>query len=103
MKHAILLAILLTTSAAQAADGANPDKVCKSWGDLAAKIMQLRQMETPMSRVIEIAADGEKDSISRQIVTQAYEQPAYSTKTHQSRAVDSFRNRIELACFKSDK
>ncbi|WP_273772756.1 hypothetical protein [Brucella intermedia] len=101
MKHAFLIAaILLSTSAAQAE---NADKVCKSWGDLAAKIMQLRQMETPMSRVIEIAADGEKDSISRQIVTQAYEQPAYSTKTHQARAVDSFRNRIELACFKSAK
>ncbi|KAB2700031.1 hypothetical protein F9K79_03730 [Ochrobactrum sp. Kaboul] len=101
MKRIFLIAaILFSTSAAQAE---NADKVCKRWGDLAAKIMQLRQLETPMSRVIEIAVDDEKDSISRQIVTQAYEQPAYSTKMHQVRAVDSFRNRIELACFKSAK
>ncbi|RRD21590.1 hypothetical protein ECB98_23625 [Brucellaceae bacterium VT-16-1752] len=100
MKYAILLPVLLLTSYAQAAE-ASKDEMCKRWGDLAVKIMDLRQSETPMNEVMKVADVKDGASVTRQIITWAYEQPSYSTKSIRERAIAEFRNRIELQCYKS--
>ncbi len=100
MKYAILIAVLLSTSAAQASEQSK-DEMCKRWGDLALKIMDLRQSETPMNEVMKVADVKDGASVTRQIITWAYEQPSYSTKSIRERTIAEFRNRVELACFKS--
>lgn len=105
MKHAFLIAaVLLSTSAAQAADGARvrpKADICKQWGDQAAKIMILRQSETPMNEIMKALEGAGDTSIMQQIVVRAYESPTYTGKEFQDRAIAQFRNRVELECFKS--
>lgn len=101
MKHAFLIAaVLLSTSAAQAAEQSK-DEMCKRWGDLAVKIMDLRQLEEPMSSVIKLIASDKESKITRAIIINAYDQPSYKTKQNRDRAIAEFRNRLELECFKS--
>ena len=102
MKYAIVLAVLLSTSAAQAGEPTK-DELCAGWGSLAAKIMELRQDEAPMSRVMEIAAANKDDANERKIVLAAYNEPAYGSDGAKQKAVDAFRNKIELECYKSMK
>jgi|GEM_PF-2800620 len=101
MKHAFLIAaVLLSTSAAQATEQSK-DEMCKRWGDLAAKIMDLRQLEEPMSSVIKLIASDKESKITRAIIIDAYNQPSYKTKQNQKRATDEYRNKVELQCFKN--
>ncbi|GGA81161.1 hypothetical protein GCM10011491_05560 [Brucella endophytica] len=100
MKRSILIAAALSAMPALAAPGdtqADKDAACKSWGDLAAVIMKLRQTEAPMSEAIK----GTGDDSSRRLIIEAYKEPAYLSEDGQARAVDRFRNEIELACFQS--
>ncbi|KAB2758249.1 hypothetical protein [Brucella anthropi] len=101
MKYAFLItAVLLSTSAAQASEQSK-DETCKKWGDLAAKIMDLRQLEEPMSSVIKLIASDKESKITRAIIIDAYNQPSYKTKQNQKRATDEYRNKVELECFKN--
>ena len=100
MKYAILLSVLLSTSAAQASEPSK-DETCKRWGDLAAKIMDLRQLEEPMSSVIKLIASDKDSKVTRAIIIDAYNQPSYKTKQNQKRATDEYRNKVELECFKN--
>ncbi|WP_151617429.1 hypothetical protein [Brucella anthropi] len=106
MNHLIFITAtaLLATSAAQAADGARVQpkaNICKQWGDQAAKIMILRQSETPMNEIMGALEGAGDTSIMQQIVVRAYESPTYTGKEFQDRAIAEFRNRVELECFKS--
>ncbi|KAB0570575.1 hypothetical protein [Brucella pituitosa] len=101
MKRIIVVLSLLTATIAHADDKTDKDKVCTSWGGLAAKIMELRQDEAPMSRVIELIDSDGDNPVTRHIINQAYEQQAFESPGNQKRAVDAFRNKIELQCFKS--
>lgn len=103
MKKTIAITSLIIATVAHADDKTGPtnDDVCRAWGSLAAKIMELRQDEAPLSRALELAGSGEQNEITRNIVMKAYEQPAYQSPNNQKRAVDTFRNQIELGCFKS--
>lgn len=100
MKHAILLTVLLSTSAAQAAEPTKED-LCSAWGKMAAKIMELRQDDAPMSDVMKIAAKGSISERQRKLVIAAYNEPAFVSDGRKKQAADSFRNKIELECFKS--
>ncbi|QNQ40041.1 hypothetical protein [Brucella intermedia] len=100
MKHAILLSVLLSAGAAQAAEPTK-DEMCKRWGDLAVKIMDLRQLEEPMSSVIKLIASDKDSKVTRAIIIDAYNQPSYKTKQNQKRATDEYRNKVELECFKN--
>ena len=97
---ALIAPFLMTTGAAQASEQSK-DEMCKRWGDLAVKIMDLRQSETPMNEVMKVADVKDGASVTRQIITWAYEQPSYSTKSIRERTIAEFRNRVELECFKS--
>lgn len=104
MKYFIALILVLFFAPTQAnklySENEN-DEVCKSWGSLAEKIMELRQTEAPISSVLDLIAGDDNTGLNRDIVIMAYERPAYVTKENQVRAANSFRNDIELMCFKS--
>lgn len=103
MKHAFFIASALFAGTAHAASYTQSDKdeVCASWGGMAAKVMELRQTETPMSRVIELVDKDGKNPVVRHIIMEAYKQPAYEVKASQRREIDKFRNTIELQCQKA--
>jgi len=75
----------------------------KEISGLAALIMQLRQANAPMSRMIEIALT-EEDKTTREIgvemVKLAYEQDAYSTEKYQQEAIREFENTWNRVCIK---
>lgn len=102
MKYAILLAVLLSTSAAQAVEPTK-DELCAGWGGLAAKIMELRQDEAPMSDLMKGASVSDIEKAQRAVITAAYKEPAYGSAAAKQKAVDAFRNKIELECYKSVK
>lgn len=102
MKRLILIAALLTATSAWAEEPTK-DEYCASWGRLASKIMELRQDEAPMSNVMEIATDGSPDASERNIVMAAYKEPAYGSDAAKQKAVDAFRNKVELDCYKNVK
>ena len=100
----ITIAAVLIAGSAYADDktgSITDDDVCRALGSLAARIMELRQTETPMSRAIEVTSKGEQSKITRHIIMMAYNEPAYRSPDNQKRAVDAFRNLIELECFKN--
>nr|WP_234821768.1 hypothetical protein [Brucella canis] len=101
MRHIILAAALLSATAVHAADNdESPDAICGAWGRLAGKIMEMRQLEIPMSEALALSGNGAEGTVARQLVMKAYDLPAYDTPSNQQRSIDSFRNQIELQCFK---
>lgn len=104
MKFFIAIVTALSVNSVQADNSyskEDKDAVCKSWGSLAAKIMELRQTEAPISRVLELVEGDDTSKLTREIVLKAYEQPSFLTKENQARATDTFRNEIELRCFQA--
>lgn len=95
---AVFIVALLTATSAHAEEPSK-DEYCASWGRLASKIMELRQDEAPMSNVMEIATGGSTDASERNIVMAAYNEPAYGSDAAKQKAVDAFRNKIELQCY----
>ena len=71
---------------------------CTIIGDLAEKVMSMRQKETPMSSMM--AAVPEGSEAFRAIIIDAYEQPSFSTPDNQQGAIAEFRNEWELQCYK---
>ncbi|KAB2759924.1 hypothetical protein F9K81_00225 [Brucella anthropi] len=102
MKHAfIMAAILLSTSAAQAGEPTK-DELCAGWGRLAAKVMELRQMDAPMSDLMKDADNKEIAKAQRAVIVAAYNEPSYMSKDGKRKAVDTFRNKIELDCYNAN-
>jgi len=101
MKYAILLAILFSTSTAQAG-GPTKDELCAGWGKLAAKAMELRQMDAPMSDLMKDADNKEIAEAQRAVIVAAYNEPSFMSKEGKQKAVDTFRNKIELDCYKAN-
>lgn len=103
MKTAILIAALLTATSAAQASEPTKDELCAGWGGLAAKIMELRQDEAPMSDLMKAASASEIDKAQRAVITAAYNEPVYGSTAAKQKAVDAFRNKIELECYKDAK
>lgn len=83
---------------------AGPVAACEGFGRLAEELMVARQMGVPMSRVMEVAeaAWGDEDvNLLRQMVVLAYEVPRYATDEYQRRAIEDYRNEVELACYQA--
>lgn len=74
------------------------------YGELAEKIMMVRQSGKPLSALLEAMANGEDarvNKITRSMILQAYEMPQYSTDEYRASTAAEFRNTMELYCFKS--
>lgn len=87
----------------QVAAEADADETCASMGELAEKIMQIRQLETPMSKTIsDVTPAGAPQDVTRlirDIIIDAYNQPAMRTEENKRLQVAEFRNDIEVRCF----
>lgn len=74
------------------ANVANAD--CKDVGDLAEALMKARQLNVPISKIIE------KVPKLKGLTLEAYKYPAYSSERYRTKAIKEFRNRAEIACYK---
>jgi len=70
---------------------------CEQVEKLAGTIMKARQNGTPMSRLIK-KADSEG---IKQLIVMAYEQPRFASEKYQKRAIEKFKNKVYLECYKS--
>jgi Mg2+ and Co2+ transporter CorA len=102
MKQTVLVAAIMAAGGAFAQE-ATRDDVCKSLGELAEQIMQIRQAESPMSDVLKNVVPEEDGSgasdLVRSIVIQAYEMDSMITEEGKASQTARFRNDIELSCF----
>ena len=79
--------------------------MCESLKGLATAIMQNRQQEVDLSKMINLAQDSEEPIRSAMIemIILAYEEPAYSSESYQLNSVKKFSNLVYLECIKSSK
>lgn len=102
MRQIIIVMVALMPLSAQAASkGPTPDQMCELAGSWAGVVMRARQLGHPMSRQIEMMASAPGGS--RAGVIAAYEIPRFSSPGMQEKAVQDFRNEIELDCYKRSK
>ncbi|WP_439600118.1 hypothetical protein [Devosia sp.] len=95
--------VALSCSFSHAEDTANTKALaCPMWGDLAERVMTLRQSETPMSEQMRLVStsEGPVKKLGEALIMMAYEEPAYRTDENQKNAVAQFRNKAELVCYK---
>lgn len=93
----ILLALCASSSFVQA-----DDESCKAMAFLAKQIMAGRQAGVPMTKAIDLSKNENQtvEKVSRLFVIAAYEEPAYSTKAMQEKAINEFENKMYLPCIK---
>ena len=90
MKHLILAAAAaLTMTAANAQD-------CKGLGDIAEKLMELRQAGGALS---DIMSNPELSSLTKRMAIDAFKKPRFSTEEFQRSAITDFRSEWEVACY----
>lgn len=88
---------------ASADEPVNKVEVCSRIGELAAKVMELRQQEVPMSNLMKIEVDQSIKAVAQAMIIAAYDEPSFSTEQVRKRTVDEFRNARELDCYKAFK
>ena len=69
---------------------------CSELGRLATTVMELRQQEFPMSKVLESS----EDETVRNIIFAAYAQRSYQYEENKKRAVAEFANMVMSECYK---
>ena len=99
----IILATGITTAEANTLTG---EQICPSVGQLAENIMNNRQLDMPMDKVMGIA-DAAEDEIAkkmaRALIIDAYTRPAFSSDEYRLRATAQFKNEMLLECYKAFK
>ena len=97
MKALIIAAVASTTAVEP-----TPIEFCMGIGNRAQAIMEARQMEVPISELMSIFPEQDaNDQFYREVIIEAYEEPAYLSPEAQQRAVSGFRNTWETECFKA--
>ncbi|MBW9113170.1 hypothetical protein JNB88_05845 [Rhizobium cauense] len=81
-------------------------ETCSAVGETAKSVMDARQKNTDMSKLMEImdrTGDGDEGTqeFYRKIVILAYKRPAWHTQKLRDEAVAQFSNDIQLACFQN--
>lgn len=95
-----IAAVLITGSAyAQKADR-HPGDPCKNLGELAWRIMNMRQTGKPLHELMEQSSLS-KNPLLKEIIIKAYERPAYPDGPGKTQAETDFRNDIEVLCYKA--
>jgi hypothetical protein len=72
---------------------------CTGYGNLAADIMTHRQNGTPISTVLGVINEDETEA--KAMVMEAFGGTRFHSPSGKQRAVDDFRNDIELRCLQS--
>jgi len=69
---------------------------CKQMGDMAAQIMEAREVGVPLSSMMDIAADND---LLKALILSAYQVPRFSTGDYRQEAITDFRNEVEVMCY----
>lgn len=99
----IILATGITTAEANSITG---EQICPSIGELAENIMNNRQLDLPMDKVMGIAnavEDEAAKAMTRALIMDAYTRPAFSSGEYRLRATAQFKNEMLLECYKAFK
>lgn len=104
MKRLTLCAALLVAccpSLARQSATSEPD-ICVVISRYAEKIMEARQSNVDITKMMEIAAmaEGKVAPWKRAMILRAYEQPRYASEEYRDNAVRDFKNEAYLACMK---
>lgn len=95
---------MLATLFTIAALSAPTTDICRAMGDMAEGIMDARQTGVPMSDVMGLpGAPGPMADLWRATTIAAYDTPRYHTDRSQTRAVEDFRNEVEVRCYVLDR
>ena len=93
--------LLLSVSSFSYAQNANERvdvvEVCGSYETLASTIMLKRQLGVSMAQMMRLLGS---NSPAEEVVLMAYEQDRHISKNAQNRAIEEFRNKAFLNCFK---
>lgn len=92
---ALIFASVLGLVPVQANEG------CKELGEFAQLVMEHRQNEVPISTLMANLASIEGSELWRAIVIEAYKQRSFLSPENKDRAINEFRNEIELLCYTS--
>lgn len=93
MKSLLLAALLI--SAPIAAQEMTPKKICANLHKVSGEIMKARQLEKPVTEVID--ALGETEA-AQQLIMEAYKRPAFSTEKYRIKAAKKFANETYVGC-----
>lgn len=75
---------------------------CKPFGELAATIMEGRQVGVPMSKMMELGDDDETiQGIAGSMVIEAYKRPRMSVDENQRKMTRDFENEMFLSCIEA--
>lgn len=100
MKRAIIIvsATLLAYVTGASAVEPTPTEMCQDYYHFSENVMKMRQMGTPMPRVMGTA---EGSRLLESIVQRAYRTPRYSAPSNQDGAVQDFANREFSSCLEA--
>lgn len=96
LKVIALVGLMASQAAAQTAEDVT---VCASYGGLAADIMKHRQNGVPMSKILGVFGDDEESE--KAMVKEAFDIPRFHSPAGKERAIEDYRNDIEVRCFRS--
>lgn len=100
MRRTVLTLLLLAPLPVQASsNNHSPDQLCHLRGSWAATVMSARQAGIPLSSQLHL--ENAPGAGTRDEILAAYEHPRFSTAPMQQRAVEDYRNEVELRCFKN--
>lgn len=96
MKNILLSIALISASAlSTASETADKQASCKEYHGLATVIMESRQLNIDITKMMEVA----KGNVAiMEIVKMAYKKPAYSVKSNQQREIKQFANDVYMIC-----
>lgn len=87
-----------------AAHAVTPAEMCKTLGETAATVMEVRQKGSlSLSEMLEVGADENPvvSELVRQVIFDAYDSPVYGDNEVRKRAIKEFRNQAEMKCHRT--
>lgn len=105
MKKIVLLVVaFMFLPATSFSEDGNWRELCEGYAGLAATVMGKRLDGVPMQAMVKaVIKDGSVDQDIERMVTEAYDSPRFTTEEHKRRAVEEFRDRWYLLCYKAAK
>lgn len=96
----LLSTILLLASFSVIAEEKEEEDVCESLHGLAQEIMNARQKNVPMPKLVNAlqSVEGKEAKFSVLLAKMAYKEPRFSTELHQNNAINDFANDVYLMC-----
>ncbi len=93
----IVIMVMVTVATAHA-----NDEVCEKQANLAAQIMEIRQMGLPMSDQLAVSArHPNSKAIFDEMIIYAYSKPRFNTEKYRKDSISEFRNEVHFWCLKT--